>query len=151
MIELGVGFHPDLTGRENIYLNTSLYGISGRETDADLPAIVDSRGWESSSSVPVKNYSTGMYVRLGFSVAVHLEPDVLLVDEVLAVGDAHFQQKCLERIEKSGVGAPPSSWCPTGWIQSSACATVRVSWCGAPGGGGRSGGGGSCRYRELVP
>ncbi len=100
MIELGVGFHPDLTGRENIYLNTSLYGISGRETDRIYQAIAQFSELGEFIELPVKNYSTGMYVRLGFSIAVHLEPDILLVDEVLAVGDAHFQQKCLKRMEE---------------------------------------------------
>jgi ABC-type polysaccharide/polyol phosphate transport system ATPase subunit len=100
MIELGVGFHPDLTGRENVYLNTSLYGISGRETDRMYEAIARFSELGQFMELPVKNYSTGMYVRLGFSIAVHLEPDILLVDEVLAVGDAHFQQKCLDRMEE---------------------------------------------------
>jgi ABC-type polysaccharide/polyol phosphate transport system ATPase subunit len=99
MIELGVGFHPDLSGRENVYLNTSLYGLSRRETDAIYDAIVDFSELGEFMDLPVKNYSTGMYVRLGFSVAVHLQPDVLLVDEVLAVGDERFRQKCLARME----------------------------------------------------
>ena len=98
MIELGVGFHPDLTGQENVHLNTSLYGLSRRETDAIYGQIVAFSELGEFIDVPVKNYSTGMYARLGFSVAVHLEPDILLIDEVLAVGDEHFQQKCLERM-----------------------------------------------------
>jgi ABC-type polysaccharide/polyol phosphate transport system ATPase subunit len=98
MIELGVGFHPDLTGQENVYLNTSLYGLSRRETDRIYQAIVGFSELAEFIDVPVKNYSTGMYARLGFSVAVHLEPDILLIDEVLAVGDEHFQQKCLQRM-----------------------------------------------------
>ena len=99
MIELGVGFHPDLTGRENVYLNTSLYGLSRRDTDSIYDAIVEFSELAEFMDLPVKNYSSGMYVRLGFSVATHLEPDVLLVDEVLAVGDERFQQKCLARMD----------------------------------------------------
>jgi ABC-type polysaccharide/polyol phosphate transport system ATPase subunit len=99
MIELGVGFHADLTGRENVYLNTSLYGLSRRDTDGIYDAVVDFSELAEFMDLPVKNYSSGMYVRLGFSVAAHLEPDVLLVDEVLAVGDERFQQKCLARME----------------------------------------------------
>ena len=98
MIELGVGFEPDLTGQENVYLNTSLYGLSRRETDSIYPEIVGFSELEDFIDVPVKNYSTGMYARLGFSVAVYLGPDILLVDEVLTVGDERFQQKCLERM-----------------------------------------------------
>jgi ABC-type polysaccharide/polyol phosphate transport system ATPase subunit len=98
MIELAVGFHPDLTGQENVHLNTSLYGLSRRETDAIYGQIVAFSELGEFIDVPVKNYSTGMYARLGFSVAVYLEPDVLLIDEVLSVGDEHFQQKCLERM-----------------------------------------------------
>jgi ABC-type polysaccharide/polyol phosphate transport system ATPase subunit len=98
MIELGVGFQPDLTGQENVYLNTSLFGLSRRETDAIYQQVVEFSGLGEFIDVAVKNYSTGMYARLGFSVAVHLTPDVLLVDEVLAVGDAEFQRRCLDRI-----------------------------------------------------
>jgi len=100
MIEVGVGFHPDLTGQENIYLSTSLYGLSRRETDAIYRQIVAFSELGEFIDVSVKNYSTGMYVRLGFSIAVHLEPDILLIDEVLAVGDERFQQKCLHRMEE---------------------------------------------------
>jgi ABC-type polysaccharide/polyol phosphate transport system ATPase subunit len=100
MIELGVGFHPDLTGQENVYLNTSLYGLSRRETDIIYQEIVGFSELAKFIDVPVKNYSTGMYARLGFSIAVHLEPNILLIDEVLAVGDERFRQKCLERMEE---------------------------------------------------
>jgi len=99
IIELGVGFHPELTGRENVYLNTSLYGLSRRDTDSIYDAIVKFSELPDFMDLPIKNYSSGMLVRLGFSVAAHLEPDILLVDEVLAVGDEHFQQKCLARME----------------------------------------------------
>ena len=99
LIELGVGFHPELTGEENIYLNASLYGFSNAEIRRRYDAIVDFSGLNSFIDVPVKNYSTGMYLRLGFSVAVHLDPDILVTDEILAVGDAEFQAKCLARVQ----------------------------------------------------
>ena len=99
-LELGAGFHPDLTGRENVYLNTSLFGLSRRETDALYGAIVRFAELEDSIDLPVKNYSTGMHVRLGFAVAAHLDADILLLDEVLAVGDERFQQKCLHHIRE---------------------------------------------------
>jgi len=99
LLELGVGFHPDLTGRENVYLNTSLYGLSRRETDQLFETIWDFSELRDFMDVPVKNYSSGMYFRLAFSVAVHLESDILLLDEVLAVGDERFQLKCLERMQ----------------------------------------------------
>jgi lipopolysaccharide transport system ATP-binding protein len=98
LLGLGSGFHPDLTGRENIFLNGSILGLSRAEIRRKFDAIVAFAELERFIDVPVKHYSSGMYVRLGFSVAVHTEPDVLLVDEVLAVGDAAFQQKCLDRI-----------------------------------------------------
>jgi ABC-type polysaccharide/polyol phosphate transport system ATPase subunit len=100
MIELGVGFHPDLSGRENIYLNASLYGLSTAETDRLVGPIVEFSEMREFLEMPAKSYSLGMYMRLGFSVAVHLDPDILLIDEVLAVGDAHFQKKCLQRMEE---------------------------------------------------
>ncbi len=98
LLELGAGFHPDLTGRENIYLNGSLLGLSREEIQRNFDAIVAFAELERFIDVPVKHYSSGMYVRLGFAVAVHTRPDILLVDEVLAVGDATFQRKSLERI-----------------------------------------------------
>lgn len=100
LIELGAGFHPDLTGRENIYLNGAILGLSHREISRSFDRIVDFSELERFIDTPVKRYSSGMYVRLGFSVAAHIEPDVLLVDEVLAVGDAQFRQKCAGRIEE---------------------------------------------------
>ncbi|HEY76458.1 MAG TPA: ABC transporter ATP-binding protein [Thermoflexia bacterium] len=99
LLELGAGFHPDLTGRENIYLNGSILGLSRAEIRRKLDDIIGFAELERFIDVPVRHYSSGMYVRLGFSVAVHTEPDILLVDEVLAVGDAAFQRKCLERID----------------------------------------------------
>jgi ABC-2 type transport system ATP-binding protein len=98
LLELGAGFHPDLTGRENVYLNSSILGLSQAQTDRYFDAIVDFSGIERFIDTQVKFYSSGMYVRLAFAVAVHVDPDVLLVDEVLAVGDEPFQRKCLDRI-----------------------------------------------------
>lgn len=97
MLEVGSGFHPELSGRDNIYLNGSILGMSKQEVDARFDAIVDFSGVEAFIDQPVKNYSSGMYVRLGFSVAIHTEPEIMLVDEILAVGDATFQEKCAEK------------------------------------------------------
>jgi ABC-2 type transport system ATP-binding protein len=98
LLELGAGFHPDLTGRENVYLNASILGLSRAQTDRYFDGIVAFSGIERFIDTQVKFYSSGMYVRLAFAVAVHVDPDVLLVDEVLAVGDEPFQRKCLDRI-----------------------------------------------------
>lgn len=98
LLELGAGFHPDLTGRENVYLNAAILGLTKQETDRHFDAIVDFSGIERFIDTQVKFYSSGMYVRLAFAVAIHVDPDILLVDEVLAVGDEPFQRKCLERI-----------------------------------------------------
>jgi lipopolysaccharide transport system ATP-binding protein len=100
LIEVGAGFHPELTGRENVYLNGSILGMMKREIDKKFDAIVDFSGIEEFIDTPVKYYSSGMYARLGFSVAAHVDPDILLVDEVLSVGDWGFQQKCLERMQE---------------------------------------------------
>jgi homopolymeric O-antigen transport system ATP-binding protein len=102
LLEVGTGFHPELTGRENIFLNGSILGMKRREIQARFSDIVDFSGVEQFIDTPVKRYSSGMYVRLAFSVAAHLEPDILLVDEVLAVGDAEFQRRCLGRMEDLG-------------------------------------------------
>lgn len=96
LIELGAGFHPDMTGRENIRLNGSILGLSKAEINAAMDTIIDFSGLHDFIDDPVKHYSSGMYVRLGFSVAVHMRPDVLLIDEVLAVGDEEFQRKCFD-------------------------------------------------------
>jgi lipopolysaccharide transport system ATP-binding protein len=101
LIELGAGFHPILTGRENIYVNGSILGMSGKEIKRKFDSIVDFAGIGDFLDMPVKNYSSGMYVRLGFAVAVHCEPDILLVDEVLSVGDMAFQRKCFQYIEEN--------------------------------------------------
>jgi lipopolysaccharide transport system ATP-binding protein len=105
LLEVGTGFHPELTGRENIYLNGTVLGMSKPEIDHKFDEIVDFSGVEKFIDTPVKRYSSGMQVRLAFAVAAHLEPEILLVDEVLAVGDAEFQKKCLgkmERVAKEG-------------------------------------------------
>ncbi len=98
LLELGAGFHPDLTGRENVYLNGSILGFSRSRIDAIFDDIIEFSGLGGFMDSQVKHYSSGMYARLGFAVAVNLDPDVLLIDEVLAVGDEAFQAKCLERI-----------------------------------------------------
>lgn len=100
LLELGAGFHPELSGRENVYLNGAILGMSKRDISARFDEIVAFSGLENFIDVPVKNYSSGMYVRLGFAVAINVEPDVLLVDEVLAVGDAEFQQRCAEKFDE---------------------------------------------------
>jgi ABC-type polysaccharide/polyol phosphate transport system ATPase subunit len=98
LIELGAGFHPDLTGRENVYLNGSLLGFSRREMEAKFEKIVEFSELEKFIDVPIKHYSSGMHMRLGFAVAIHVDPDILLIDEILAVGDQAFQNKCLAKI-----------------------------------------------------
>ena len=98
LLELGAGFHVDLTGRENVYLNSAILGLTKKQTDKYFDAIVDFSGIEEFIDTQVKFYSSGMYVRLAFAVAVHVDPDLLLVDEVLAVGDEPFQQKCMDKI-----------------------------------------------------
>ena len=98
MIEVGSGFHPELTGRENVFLSGAILGMRRREISAKFDRIVEFAGVAPFIDMPVKWYSSGMYVRLGFSIAAHLDPDVLLIDEVLAVGDAPFQEQCLARI-----------------------------------------------------
>ncbi len=100
LLELGAGFHPDLTGRENVYMNASILGLSRRQTDKYFDAIVDFSGIEKFIDNQVKFYSSGMYVRLAFAVAVHVDPELLLIDEVLAVGDEPFQRKCMKRIKE---------------------------------------------------
>src|SRR5262245_35145135 len=98
LLEVGTGFHPELTGRENIYLNGAILGMSRIEIKRQFDRIIDFAEIESFLDTPVKRYSSGMYVRLAFAVAAHLETEILLIDEVLAVGDAAFQKKCLEKV-----------------------------------------------------
>jgi len=99
LIEIGAGFHSELSGRENIYINGSMLGFTKKEIDSNLDAIIEFSGLERFIDNPIKTYSSGMYVRLGFSVAIHVRPDILLVDEILAVGDENFQKKCLQKID----------------------------------------------------
>jgi len=98
LLEVGTGFHPELTGRENVYLNGAILGMTRDEVDGKFDEIVDFSGVEKFIDTPVKRYSSGMYVRLAFAVAAHLDPEILIVDEVLAVGDAEFQKKCLGKM-----------------------------------------------------
>ncbi len=102
LLEVGTGFHPELTGRENVYLNGTILGMRKKEIDEKFDQIVDFSGIERFIDTPVKRYSSGMRVRLAFAVAAHLEPEILLIDEVLAVGDARFQKKCLDKMQDVG-------------------------------------------------
>src|SRR5450759_3672350 len=105
LLEVGTGFHPELTGRENIFLNGAILGMKRSEIQRKFDAIVAFADVEKFLDTPVKRYSSGMYVRLAFAVAAHLEPDILIVDEVLAVGDAGFQKKCMGKMEDvAGLG-----------------------------------------------
>ncbi|GAA4452925.1 polysaccharide ABC transporter ATP-binding protein [Rurimicrobium arvi] len=103
LLEVGTGFHPEMTGRENIFLNGAIMGMTKREIRSKFDQIVDFAGVERYVDTPVKRYSSGMYVRLAFAVAAHLEPEILIVDEVLAVGDAEFQKKCLGKMKDVSV------------------------------------------------
>lgn len=100
LLEVGTGFHPELTGRENIYLNGTILGMTRKEVAAKFDEIVEFSGVGKFIETPVKHYSSGMYVRLAFSVAAHLEPEILVIDEVLAVGDVEFQEKCLGKMQE---------------------------------------------------
>jgi lipopolysaccharide transport system ATP-binding protein len=100
LLEVGTGFHPEFSGRDNVYLNGTMLGLSRREVRQRFDQIVDFSGLEQFIDVPVKNYSSGMYMRLAFSVAAHLNPEIVILDEVLAVGDAVFQKKCFDRMEE---------------------------------------------------
>jgi lipopolysaccharide transport system ATP-binding protein len=97
MLEVGSGFHSELSGRENIYLNGSILGMSKKQVEGKIDEIVDFAGVGQFIDQPVKNYSSGMYVRLGFAISINVDPDILVVDEVLAVGDAEFQERCFDR------------------------------------------------------
>lgn len=104
LLELGSGFHPDLTGRENVYLNGAMLGLSRKQMAASMDQIIDFSGIGDFIDEPVKIYSSGMYVRLGFAVAVNVDPELLLVDEVIAVGDEQFQRRCMEHMNKLRAG-----------------------------------------------
>jgi ABC-type polysaccharide/polyol phosphate transport system ATPase subunit len=99
MIELGVGFHPELTGRENVFLSAAIHGLNKTEIESIYDAVVEYSGLEHFIDVPLKNYSSGMHMRLGFAIAANLNPDILLLDEIFAVGDADFQRRCTDTIE----------------------------------------------------
>lgn len=106
LIELGAGMHPELTGRENIYLNGSILGLKRKLIDQNLETIIDFSGIREFIDQPIKHYSSGMHMRLAFSIAVHVHPEILIVDEILAVGDSTFQQKCFSKMnqfKESGV------------------------------------------------
>ena len=98
LIELGAGFHPDMTGRENIYTNAAIYGLSKKEIDERLERIIEFSGLREFIDTPVRTYSSGMYMRLGFAVAINVDAEILLIDEILAVGDGEFQNKCFNEL-----------------------------------------------------
>lgn len=99
LLELGAGFHPDMTGRENIYINAAIFGLSRKEIDRRIPDMIRFSELEAFIDHPVRTYSSGMYMRLAFSVAIHVDAEVLLIDEILAVGDVNFQQKCFDKLK----------------------------------------------------
>ena len=128
LLEVGTGFHPELTGRENIFLNGAILGMRRAEISANSTRSSLSPRWSEFLDTPVKRYSSGMYVRLAFSVAAHLEPEILIVDEVLAVGDAEFQRKCwagCARLPREGVRSFSSA---TTWRQSNVFARRGSGW-----------------------
>lgn len=100
LLELGAGFHPDFTGRENIYFNAAIFGLTEKEIDERLDTIIDFSELGEFIDSPVRTYSSGMYMRLAFSVAINVDADILLIDEILAVGDQHFQDKCFKKLEE---------------------------------------------------
>lgn len=100
LLELGAGFHPDFSGRENIYFNASIFGLSKKEIDERLNDIIEFSELDSYIDNPVRTYSSGMYMRLAFSVAINVDADILLIDEILSVGDEHFQNKCFEKMQE---------------------------------------------------
>ena len=140
LLELGAGFHPELTGRENIVLNGTLLGLNRREIDAATEEIIDFSGIANFIDTPVKYYSSGMYVRLGFAIAVQVRPEILMIDEILAVGDEEFQRKCFDylsslRRDGATVLIDPMSleymkgcWSPIRWPPSRRCARTHCGW-----------------------
>jgi len=100
LLELGAGFHPDFTGRENIYINASIFGLNKREIDRRIDSIIEFSELADFIENPIRTYSSGMYMRLAFSVAVHVDPRILLIDEILAVGDVNFHEKCIDKIKE---------------------------------------------------
>ena len=100
LLELGAGFHPDFSGRENIYFNASIFGLSKKEIDKRIEDIIEFSELKDFIDNPVRTYSSGMYMRLAFSIAINVDADILLIDEILAVGDQHFQEKCFEKLKE---------------------------------------------------
>ncbi len=100
LLELGAGFHPDFTGRENIYFNSSIFGLTAAEIDKRVNNIIEFSELEEFIDSPVRTYSSGMYMRLAFSIAINVDADILLIDEILAVGDQHFQEKCYKKLQQ---------------------------------------------------
>ena len=100
LIELGAGFHPDMSGRENIYINASIFGLTRREIEERIDSIIDFSELKEHIDEPIRIYSSGMYMRLAFSVAINVKADILLIDEILAVGDMHFQSKCFQKLQE---------------------------------------------------
>lgn len=100
LLELGAGFHPDFTGRENIYFNASIFGLTAKEIDRRIPEIIEFSELGELIDTPVRTYSSGMYMRLAFSVAINVDADILLIDEILAVGDQHYQEKCFKKLHE---------------------------------------------------
>lgn len=100
LLELGAGFHPDFTGRENIYFNASIFGLTAKEIDKRIPEIIEFSELGESIDTPVRTYSSGMYMRLAFSVAINVDAEILLIDEILAVGDQHYQEKCFKKLHE---------------------------------------------------
>lgn len=100
LLELGAGFHPDFTGRENIYFNSSIFGLTAAEIDKRVNRIIEFSELEEFIDSPVRTYSSGMYMRLAFSIAINVDADILLIDEILAVGDQHFQEKCFKKLQQ---------------------------------------------------
>lgn len=98
LLELGAGFHPDFSGRENIYFNASIFGLTKKEIDNRLDSIIEFSELEEFIDTPIRTYSSGMYMRLAFSVAINVDADIILIDEILAVGDQHFQEKCMDKM-----------------------------------------------------
>ena len=127
LLEIGTGFHPELTGRENVFLNGTILGMKRREIGKKFDQIVTFSEIEEFIDTPVKRYSSGMYVRLAFAVAAHLESDILVADEVIAVGDTKFQQKCLGKMSARTKGGRCCS-SVTALPPSSSCATPALSW-----------------------
>lgn len=127
LLEVGTGFHPELTGRENIFLNGAMLGCPEREVRRRFDSIVDFSGVERFLDTPVKHYSSGMYVRLAYSVAAHIDADILLIDEVLAVGDVDFQERCLAHLKSSIAAGTTAMIVSHNWQMMAKIAT-HVAW-----------------------